>query len=374
MDFYKKRNYFSDMKRKQIFVGVFLSLVSFFIVMQSSNTIWHKGDVWTDSAVFKYVAWELQDGNMPYLDTFDHKGPLIYFINIIGNMINWWRGIWVVEFVSMFIGIAFIYKIARLYCDSIISASLTFIVAGCVFKYFEGGNLVEEYAISFIAIGIFVFIKYLEGHQLKKYEILICGVSFSCILLLRPNMAVLWPVMCLGIMVKLLKNQQYKELINLVKWFSIGLLAVLIPVLLWLMINGAFSSFIDAYFEYNMKYTKAMSQSYSRYSAFSHYISDYVVLIVACESFLVTIIRRRYIDLLYFTFFVLNILMISMAGKISMHYGMIIVPTLIYPLAVLSSEFRNLFVKGVDEGGNRIGAEILLILIIIPYVFPQWMP
>ena len=42
----------------------------------------------TDSSIFLYVARILNNGLVPYLHVFDHKGPLIYFIDALGWLIS----------------------------------------------------------------------------------------------------------------------------------------------------------------------------------------------------------------------------------------------------------------------------------------------
>ena len=44
-----------------------------------------------DQAIFVYVTKGILQGEVPYLDRWDHKGPLIYIINLIGLIIdeNW---------------------------------------------------------------------------------------------------------------------------------------------------------------------------------------------------------------------------------------------------------------------------------------------
>ena len=41
-----------------------------------------------DNGVFLYGGQQLLVGKTPYLDFWDHKGPLIYFINALGLMIG----------------------------------------------------------------------------------------------------------------------------------------------------------------------------------------------------------------------------------------------------------------------------------------------
>ena len=75
---------------------------------------WLDSDAGTDQSVFQTVALMMQKGYMPYLDSFDHKGPLIYLINYWGMMINKRHGIWIIEFIAIWITYAALYKIARL--------------------------------------------------------------------------------------------------------------------------------------------------------------------------------------------------------------------------------------------------------------------
>ena len=86
----------------------------------------------TDSAVFNYIARIMLKGGMPYRDTFDHKGPLLYLINAFGVLINENIGIWLLELINIFIILYFSFKIAKMLgCDNLKSVIITII---CVFS------------------------------------------------------------------------------------------------------------------------------------------------------------------------------------------------------------------------------------------------
>ena len=64
----------------------------------------------TDSSVFLYIGKQMHAGKVPYVDLFDHKGPLLYLIQYLGFSI--WKdsvagGVWILELVS-FGGLAFL--------------------------------------------------------------------------------------------------------------------------------------------------------------------------------------------------------------------------------------------------------------------------
>ena len=68
----------------------------------------------TDSSVYLYVASEIQQGSVPYVDTFDHKGPLLYLINWMGLLVGGWRGVALFEAATFAMTFYFIFRIARL--------------------------------------------------------------------------------------------------------------------------------------------------------------------------------------------------------------------------------------------------------------------
>ena len=50
-----------------------------------------------DSSIYTYVAKGMLQGEIPYLDRWDNKGPLFYVINLIGLVIHKTWGQWVVQ-------------------------------------------------------------------------------------------------------------------------------------------------------------------------------------------------------------------------------------------------------------------------------------
>jgi hypothetical protein len=59
-----------------------------------------------DSGVFLYVGWRLINGDIPYKDVWDHKPPLIYFVDAFGLTLtpdSLW-GVWLLQFILDFTG------------------------------------------------------------------------------------------------------------------------------------------------------------------------------------------------------------------------------------------------------------------------------
>ena len=56
----------------------------------------------TDSSVFLYVGNMMLNGKFPYVDAFDHKGILLYFIQYIGLKFSGGSqtGVWLIEILN----------------------------------------------------------------------------------------------------------------------------------------------------------------------------------------------------------------------------------------------------------------------------------
>jgi uncharacterized protein YjeT (DUF2065 family) len=53
-----------------------------------------------DKEVFRYGGWVISKGGVPYRDFFDHKPPLIYFLNFFGLLFGNW-GLWLIDMASV---------------------------------------------------------------------------------------------------------------------------------------------------------------------------------------------------------------------------------------------------------------------------------
>lgn len=236
---------------------IYIGMLTFLFSFSCSNNIWRIADKGTDSSVFMYVARVILDGGMPYRDTFDHKGPLVYLINVLGIKIDYWRGIYIIEMIAIFITFYAIYRIARLKCGQVISLFLLTFTSTGLLQYFEGGNLTEEYAIPFIAIAIWYFTDYFIYSQITNFRLVICGIACAAVLLIRVNMASVWLVMCLGVVIQCLRQKQYRKLIDIIIKFVLGFLTLFVPILAWLAINDALVPFYEDYIQFNFLYSNA---------------------------------------------------------------------------------------------------------------------
>lgn len=315
---------------------VFIAFCGFIMALNASNKPIHVGNTGTDSSVFNYVARVIIRGGMPYRDTFDHKGPLIYLIDAFGLLINEQIGVWLMELITILIAFLFTYKIARLVgCNQLASCAVVAVNVLTLSYYFEGGNLVEEYGCAFITISLYIFLKFFISGKVKSIDLIICGASFAAVCLLRINMIALWVVMCIGVLIDRLKQGKAKEIIGFVFWFLIGAVIIAAPIMIWLIVNDAFQPFIEDYFLFNFMYSSDADRASTTNIIKAILIfSCGAPMIIGAPSMLYYCIHgRKLIDCLAFCSLVFSLLMMCISGQTYGHYGMILCPIISYAVA-----------------------------------------
>ncbi len=337
---------FKNERLRSVGVMILFLLVTFLYMLKSPLCFIRNAPCNTDSSVFITVATVMKNGGMPYLDSFDHKGPLLYFFNYIGLMISYYRGIWYVEFVMNYAAFFFMYKAARLVCDRLLSVFSTLCSISLLNLYFEGGNLTEEYAMFFISVSLYIFLDYYINQKISYFRLITCGFCLGCVCLLRINMISLWVVFCVAVLIQMIRQKSWDDLKKLVIPFFIGFLLIIGIFMVWLAFNHALSSFFEQYILFNIKYSsdKDRATFINRFHSFLAFASDPIVLISSALSICVCGLKNKNdktIGLIYFVYLIVTLLTICLSGRQYMHYGMILTPAVTFPIARCLNELKN---------------------------------
>ena len=319
-------------------------LLAFLFSLQCSNHLWHTGNIKTDSSVFYYVARVMAKGGMPYKDTFDHKGPLLYVLNLIGQKIDPWSGIWVVEVLFLMGAFYLMYRTARLLCSRPFSIAAVLAAGALLYEFFDGGNYTEEYALLFIAGAQYIFADYFLNKKITALRLILCGAAFGAVLMLRPNMAALWVVMCLGVLYQCIRDKEAANLARFLLFFLAGTLLVCVPFCIWLTAGGAFGEFIECYLKFNALYTASTRgdlQTAYRVEAFNFFLRYRIALIAGCVSVFFSYRSKRLCDVLHAVFFFASFVFLCISAESYKHYGIVLVPALIYPFACIGEEAKR---------------------------------
>lgn len=333
---------------------------------------WQSGK---DSAVFQTVAMMMERGFMPYRDSFDHKGPLLYIINYLGKQVSPVWGLWFIEVIFMWTNLFMMYRIARLVCGHIASCGIMTLstLPMLLHNYFEGGNFVEEYAMPFIAAALYIFLDYLLNGRISKPRLIICGACMGCVCLLRVNMIPVWIVFCIYIFIRCIREREFASLGRFICFFLIGFCIATFPVLAWLGLNGAFTAFWNDYILFNLDYT-AGSGGIAEIKDKIETFMEFFLQPMAVLSFLftaymayITKAKERSIYCIYAVCLVISILFAAISGRVYWHYVMILVPVLVFPLAALCKHCENEIINAKGLSGRKVALIILLTVAMLPH-------
>lgn len=337
-----------------------------FIVLAKLSLASPLGITQTDSSVFEYVGMVLQHGGTPYVDTFDHKGPLLYLINWMGMELAGWRGPLIFEGVALEAFFLYSFRTACLCANRTASALAVLACAVFLMACIEGGNLAEEYALPWIAIATFIVLRTIRDRNPSLSDAALLGFSLAMVLLLRPNMIAVWLIGIPVFFHALDKEQRQKGAAALAG----GLLLGLLPFLLWLASIHALQACFESYIVFNLQYTANVTEG-----AFgSNRLFSFAFLCFLSGSALTLLLagcaakkQGRPLDkplLICVIMAFASNLTISVSGMPYPHYGMVPIPALAYPLAYFLAWLTNL--KGVTESclqGFLCGTALCLLLI-----------
>lgn len=295
------------------------------------------GNTYTDSSVYHYVARVILNGGMPYRDAFDHKGPLIHLIDACGLYINKDIGVWIMELIFIFITLLFAYKIARLIgCSKIKSMFVVFLSIISWQFYFCGcGNIPEEYAVPFIMVSLYIFLKFFKNGTVSFIELIACGFSFGAVCLLKINMAVLWVVMFFGVLIECAKKQEMTKFIKYIFIAFLGVAVIIVPIIIWLMKNDAFMPFIEDYLEFNSMYISDPQRASKKniLKAFFYFVEGAPFVCSTAILVYFAFQKKKLLDWLFVITLILSIAEMCMNGQQYGHYGMVLIPLLTYGLS-----------------------------------------
>ncbi|MCD7943920.1 MAG: hypothetical protein LUH43_03400 [Clostridia bacterium] len=339
---YNKLEYIFENK---LFLMLCALLISFFWAAQCSVSLLYRGESGTDSSVFRYVAYAMSHGQIPYKDIFDHKGPLLYLINYIGYLIDEEIGVWFFEYLALLITTVFIFAISKMFCKHNLKAALTtFASLSLLCLYFEGGNLTEEYAMPLIAISLYIFLDYFRNDKTTRLKLIICGLCGGCVLMLRPNMAVAWLVFPVFILIKQISNKKIKKLLEECILFLAGVVIAIIPFIIYFIYTNSLQDFWNVYLIFNAEYSGSQGSMIGILHSIYSFSNPF--LIISIITVLVCIYKRNnlFLNTVYMVFMLMSLLALSISGRQYGHYGMLLIPVVAYPLATLLANYKkNMF-------------------------------
>jgi len=306
-------------------------------------------DLGADSLLFfTFGNWMAKDGLIPYKDMFDHKGPMLWFMEGASQLLfKGPFGVFVMLFIITLFCLILVYKTSRLLLDEKYGLTVSIIYLIFFNFTFLRGNLTEELSLPFVMLTVYLFVREYKSDfsNVKWYVGFAYGICFCSVMLIRVNNMGTLCVTLLALGLVLLIRKKIARLFLTVLTFLSGVAAVAFPVALYYIINGAFSEMIFGTFIFNFVCIGSPRQTFlqllSRNSAFT--LPLFIFAAAGITGAIFQILRRREYILSLTVLFssLVNFWLATLSMRAFPHYVTVALPSAILGIILLAKNCGN---------------------------------
>lgn len=231
----------------------------------STSFVW-PGYCGYDSAIFQLIGRAWAGGTVPYAGLFDHKGPLIFFIDMLGYLLHGRAGILVFQTLSLAAAAWGLYRLGREYLPRLGALGALGVALVYLARTFDEGNMTEEYSLPFLAVSLWLAVRYCKKCEQAKKPLphpwgyaVVYGLSFGAILMLRVTSAVSLCCFVLVICIRLIAARRWKNLGANALGFLGGFAAATGPFAVYFAAKGALADALYGTLWYNVFYATGFS-------------------------------------------------------------------------------------------------------------------
>ena len=264
--------------KKTLFHLTFLLIIAFSVLVSVAPS--NHPVPGRDQGVYLYIGEQILEGEIPYRDLWDHKVPVIYYINALGlaSGISTFWGVWLLEVLSLFIATFFSYKIMAKH----FSPESAFFGTGMwllgLFFVLDGGNTVEEFTLPIQFLSIFLFLR-AENEKKHYWNDFGIGLLSALAFFIRPNN--IGEAIAIGLIIGMRflfssdsRKRAYSRLISMV----VGGLVLSLVLVGYFWGQDALREFWQSAFIYNFHYSLASPKRWQAILKGTAYLSPLVPL------------------------------------------------------------------------------------------------
>ena len=223
-----------------------------------------------DSGVFLYTGWRITEGDLPYRDVWDHKPPVIFYINALGLLLTngsrW--GVWIIECISLLVTAILGYSLfTKLFDKQTAYINMILYIISLHFLL-NGGNITNEYVLPLQMATLLMVLSYGKENKGKIYWV-VMGVMAAIAFFTKQTAISLWLAILVYHTIDLIIKQNLKKWVTELIFFALGGGFVTASIVIYFWINGGLIDFINASFKYNYVYASLGMPLVERIKSFS---------------------------------------------------------------------------------------------------------
>lgn len=356
------------------FIALLLSSFVFMAIScRSINPFTQEYVYSADSSAFLVIGKGWANGLLPYIDLWDSKGPLIFFINMLGFLTEKpLLTMFVIEVIVWLINEVFIFKTIRTEYDCPKALILTVII-----QFFStvycciSGNCVEDYCMPFISASVYFLVLFLNNIKDKSsishnpWYAVIYGIAFSVCLLTRITNAIIICSSFFVIALFLIINKKWKNLLLNGLAFIGGCAVLCLPFMIYYAVKGHLYDLIYGTLIYNISYMG--NSTTGGYPLALSLVKIAVMLFTSVVLLVLGVVlvknKKAYSDLIKGIVFILTsaitIVYFLKSNQYS-HYLIIVIPY----SALIFTEIKRMSLNHDTMKGNQKKYKVAMVIVI----------
>ena len=328
------------------FTGILSDQVTSFIYPLSCG-----GQYVSDPNCFYYMGKLFASGYKPYIEFYDHKGPYIFYLTGLANVLGGRIGMLILHIIIFGIFYYFLFKIYEEYRFSkILSISMTLILLSIIIICGQNPSD-SELEFPFISCGLYYYIKGINDKNDKYfiYGNIICGLCVGIAIHLRMTEAIIPFGMVVYFGIREIINKKYKNIIINALCCIGGIIITTIPPLIHSLCGGFTGVMYEAIIINNFKYAGGLIGSYTFETMLPRLLIIIVFIFVGISLF---ILKRNnkisFDEMLFYGITFSIVLILEYITSCYLHYLLIVFPLMIIYIArVLSFINVNTIIKNI---------------------------
>lgn len=239
---------------------LFFSLLcsTFFLLSVSANSPLYPFNFWVDVNAYMTMGRGALAGKIPYLELFDHKGPLLYVIFSAAAWISGssFIGVWLLEVMAVTVFLYFCGLTLSLFLfdkKKVFSGILLVLFAVINSPSFGPGGSVEELLLWTFALPFFLMVRRIaEGEDFRGWDFFICGGCFALVFWIKYSLCGFFFGMVLFAAYHYIRNGKWTSLFLSMLIFLLPFVLISAGILWWFAANNALYELYHAYFYTNI--------------------------------------------------------------------------------------------------------------------------
>ena len=246
-----------------LFVGLMVALV-----LAQSNPLYQAPN--RDGGLFMYMGDQVLKGKLLYVDIWDNKGPLIFYLNALGLFLGqghrW--GVWGLEFIFVFLAAFLGFMLMKRMWGIAPAIFGTYFWLIGFNSVMRGGNFTEDYSLLFNFAAIYLFWNDLQKGPKWIYQFMI-GVMLALSFLLRANNIGVELSIAIAVVVASFLDKDWSLSLKKLAWIAAGSLTVFAFVAIYFYALGTLQEMVIAGYTYNFFYSDGEEVSGGLFTSFT---------------------------------------------------------------------------------------------------------